>query len=89
MNAGCAPGKTIARGSANCSVREQDLKLVEHHVPVLAPGMPVLNDALGGQIQHPTQRVIVGKGWLVFRDLPELTVSLSILSRLMTGDSIF
>ena len=36
--------------------------------------MPVLHDALGGQIQHPAQGVVVREGGLVFRDLPELAV---------------
>ena len=34
----------------------------------------MLDDALRGQIQHPAQRIIVGKGRLVLRDLSELTV---------------
>lgn len=45
-----------------------------HQLPVLTPGVPVLDDALRGQIQHPAQRIVVGKGRLVFRDLPELAV---------------
>ena len=36
--------------------------------------MPVLHDALGSQIQHPAQGVVVREGGLVFRDLPELAV---------------
>lgn len=33
-----APGITIAWESANGPICEHDLKLVEYHVPVLAPG---------------------------------------------------
>ena len=36
--------------------------------------MPVLHDALGGQIQHPAQGVVIREGRLVLRDLPELAV---------------
>ena len=34
----------------------------------------MLDDPLGCQIQHPPQRIIVGEGRLVLRDLPELAV---------------
>ena len=63
-----------ARGSANCPVGKHDLELGEDHVPVLAPGMPVLDDSLGSQIEHPAQGIIVGKAGLVFGDLAELAV---------------
>ena len=66
-------GNPIARGSA-CPVCKHDLQLTEYHVPVLASGMPVLEDSLRGQIQHSTQRIVIGKGRLVLRDLPELPV---------------
>ena len=36
--------------------------------------MPVLHDPLRGQIQHPAQGIVIGKRWLVFRDLPKLAV---------------
>ena len=36
--------------------------------------MPVLHDALGGQIQHPAQGVVVREGRLILCDLPELAV---------------
>ena len=67
-------GKSISRGSACLAVGEHDLQLAEHHVPILAPGMPMLDDPLGGQIQHPTQRIVIGERRLVLRDLPELAV---------------
>ena len=63
-----------ARGSANGSVGKHNLELGEDHVPVLAPGMPVLDDPLGSQIEHPAQGIIVGKAGLVFGDLAELAV---------------
>ena len=63
-----------ARGSANGPVGEHDLELGEDHVPVLASGMPVPDDPLGGQIEHPAQGIIVGKAGLVFGDLAELAV---------------
>ena len=67
-------GNTKQRGSDSHPVGEHDLQLAEHHVPVLAPGVPVLHDALGRQVEHPAQRIIVGKGRLVLCDLPELAV---------------
>ena len=36
--------------------------------------MPVFHDALGGQIQHPAQGVVVREGRLILCDLPELAV---------------
>ena len=55
-------------------VGEHDLQLIEHHVPILIPGMPVLDDPSGSQIQHPTQRIVIGERRLVLGDLPELPV---------------
>ena len=60
--------------SANGSVCEHDLQLAEHQIPVLASGVPVLHDTLGGQIQHPAQGVVVREGRLVLCDLTELAV---------------
>ncbi len=40
------PGNTSPRELASLPVGEHDLQLTEHQVPVLAPGMPVLHDAL-------------------------------------------
>ena len=34
----------------------------------------MLDDPLGGQIQHPTQRIIIGERRLVLRDLTKLTI---------------
>ena len=68
------PGNPISGGSARLPVGEHDLQLAEHHVPILAPGMPMPDDPLGGQIQHPTQRIIIGERRLVLRDLTKLTV---------------
>ena len=65
---------TRTRESAYSPVGEHDLQLTEHQIPVLTSGVPVLHDALGGQIQHPAQGVIVREGRLVFRNLPELAV---------------
>ena len=68
------PWHTRTRESANSSVGEHDLQLAEHQIPVLVSGVPVLRDTLGGQIQHPAQRVVVREGRLVLCDLPELAV---------------
>ena len=68
------PGNPNARGSANLPVGEHDLQLTEYHVPILVPGMPVLNNPLGRQVQHPAQRIVVGEGRLILCDLPELPV---------------
>jgi len=67
-------GKNNARKSAGRAVSEHDLQLAEHHVPVLAPGMPMLLNVLGGQIEHFAQGIVIGEGRLVLGDLPELTV---------------
>ena len=67
-------GNTISRGSACLAVGKHNLQLVENHVPILTPGVPMLDNPLWGQIQHPTQRIVIGKRRLVLCDLPELTV---------------
>ena len=67
-------GNPVSRGSACLAVGEHDLQLAEYHVPILAPGVPMLDNPLGGQIQHPPQRIVVGERGLVLRDLPELTI---------------
>ena len=51
-------GNPISRGSACFAVGEHNLQLAEHHVPILAPGVPMLDDPLGCQIQHPPQRKV-------------------------------
>ena len=71
---GWPPWHTNARESANGSVSEHDLQLTEHQIPVLTSGVPVLHDALGGQIQHPAQGVVIREGGLVLCDLTELAV---------------
>ena len=68
------PGNPNARGSAYLPVGKHDLQLTENHVPILTPGVPMLDDPLGRQVQHPPQRIIVGERGLVFCDLPELPV---------------
>ena len=68
------PGNPISGGSACPAVGEHDLQLAEYHVPILAPGVPMLDNPLGCQIQHPPQRIVVGERGLVLRDLPELTI---------------
>ena len=55
-------------------ILEHELELAEHQIPVLAPGVPMLLDALCGQIEHPAQGIIVCKTGFVFCDLPELPV---------------
>ena len=68
------PGNPNARGSAHLPVGEHDLQLTENHVPILAPCVPVLNDPLGRQVQHPPQGIVIGKRRLILRNLPELPV---------------
>ncbi len=63
-----------AKGSASGPVGEHELELAEDHVPVLAPGVPVLHDPLRGQIEHPAQRIVVGEAGFVLGDLSELAV---------------
>ena len=67
-------GNPISGGSACLAVREHDLQFAEHHVPILAPGVPMLDNPLGCQIQHPTQGIVIGERRLVLSDLPELPV---------------
>ena len=67
-------GNPISGGSACLAVREHDLQFAEHHVPILAPGVPMLDNPLGCQIQHPTQGIVIGEQGLVLCDLPELPV---------------
>ena len=67
-------GNPVSRGSACPAVGEHDLQLAEHHVPILAPGVPMPDDPLGCQIKHPTQRIVIGERRLVLGDLPELAV---------------
>ena len=66
--AACMPtqpfGNAISRGLAGPAVGEQNLQLAENHVPILAPGMPMFDDSLGCQIQHPPQGIVVGERWL-------------------------
>lgn len=59
---------------ARLAAVKHDCKSAEHHVPILAPSMPVLYNPLSRQIQHSAQRIIVGKGYLVLGDLAELQV---------------
>ena len=68
------PGNPNARESAHLAISEHDLQLTEHHVPILAPGVPVFHNPLRCQIQHPPQRIVIGERGLVFGDLPELPV---------------
>ena len=52
------------------AVGEHDLQLIEYHVPILTPCVPVLDDPLRCQIQYPTQGIVIGKRRLVLRNLP-------------------
>ena len=74
VNAGLLAGTFYSQGSANSTAGEQDLQLAERQVPVLASGAPALRNALGGQVKHPAQGIIVGKAGFVLRDLTELAV---------------
>lgn len=67
-------GNTISRGSACLAVGKHNLQLVENYVPILTPGVPMLDDPLGCKVQHPSQRIIIGKRRLTLGDLPELPV---------------
>ncbi len=73
MNAGL-PAGTKARDQLAARSANIRLQLAENQVPALAAGTPAFRDALGGQVEHPAQGIIVGKAGLVFRDLPELAV---------------
>ena len=42
-------------GSASVPVREHDLQLTEHNIPILVSGMPMTSNSLGCQIQHSSQ----------------------------------
>ena len=60
VNAVTVSREPYPRGSAHLAVSEQDVHLTEHHVPILAPGVPVLDNPLGRQVQHPPQRIVIG-----------------------------
>ena len=68
------PGILFQGESAHLAVAEHDLQLAEHHIPILAPGVPMLDDTLRCQIQHPTQRIVIGERRFVLCNLPELPV---------------
>ena len=74
VNAGLPDGTLYRQESAGGTSGEHNLQLTEYQVPVLASGAPASRDALGGQVEHPAQGIIVGKAGLVFRDLTELAV---------------
>ena len=62
------------QGSVRSPSGEHDLQLAENQVPILAPCVPVPADSLRCQIEHPAQRIVIGKARLVLRYLPELPV---------------
>ncbi len=43
-----------------------------HQIPIQTPSVPMLHNALRGQIGHPAQRIVFGKDGRILRDLPEL-----------------
>ena len=64
----------MGRGSAHAAVGEEDLQLAEYQIPILTSSVPVLHDPLRYQVEHPPQRIVVGKTGFVLGDLPELPV---------------
>ena len=64
VNAGPSAGTLYSQGSAGSTVGEYDFQLAEHQLPVLTSGTPALRNTLRGQIEHPAQRIIVGKAGL-------------------------
>ena len=60
-DAGRPAGTFYSQGSAGSACGEHDLQLAEDQIPVLASGTPALRDALGVQVEHPAQGIIVGK----------------------------
>ena len=67
-------GNAKGRGLAHPEVSKQNLQLTEHQVSILAPGVPVPDDPLRCQIEHPLQGIVVGKAGLILGDPPELPV---------------
>lgn len=74
VNAVPAVGEFHGKDSVSSPSGEQNLQLAEHQIPILAPGAPMLLDALGGKIEHSAQGIVIGKAGLVLGDLPELAV---------------
>ncbi len=70
----CTPEHPKDRGSVGNAFCKHKLQLAEHQVPVLTTGIPILLYPLGCEIEHPSQRIVIGKTRLVFGDLPELPV---------------
>ena len=58
--AACMPtqpfGNAISRESACLAVGEQDFQLAEHHVPILTPGAPMLDDSLSARYREPLNK---------------------------------
>jgi len=72
-------GKNIAGESAYSVVGEHDLQLAKHHVPILAPDMPMLFDAMRGQVEHFAQGIVIGERRLVLGYLTELAVEAALI----------
>ncbi len=62
------------KGSFRRPVGEHNLQLAENQIPILAPRAPVTHDPLRRQIQHPAERIIIGKARFILRHLPKLAV---------------
>lgn len=67
-------GNSKEWGSAHSAVGKQDVQLAWNHIPFLVPGVPVLEDKLGCQIEHPPHVIVVGEAGSILDYLPELAV---------------
>ena len=68
------PDTTGKGGSGGLSVREHKLELRQNDIPVSTSGTPVFGNLPTGEIEHFTQRIIVGKAGFVPGDLAKLAV---------------
>lgn len=68
------PGILPEKGLAGGLLIEHDAKIIGNDIPITAASRPMPGDFLRGQVQHFLQAVVMGEGWLVFRDLTELPV---------------
>lgn len=66
LNVAPPPGNSNTGGSACLPVGGQNLQLALHHVKILTPGVPMLLNLHGCQVQHPLQRIIIVKLGLFF-----------------------
>lgn len=62
---------TCRNDSVGRSVYKHELQLAEDQI-LSSPSIRSLHNTLGGNIKHPTKRIVIGEAGLICRDLLEL-----------------